>query len=91
MDRKGRIVVKKPMPETPAIKAGIKAKDHIVRINNESTINMTLTEAVERLRGDVGAPVDVYIERDGRRGAEEVHHRARHRSARRPSIRRRGC
>jgi carboxyl-terminal processing protease len=63
MDRRGRIVVKKPMPETPASRAGIKAKDHIVRINNEATMNMTLQEAVDRLRGDPGAPVDVYIER----------------------------
>jgi carboxyl-terminal processing protease len=63
MDRKGRILVKKPMPDTPAIRAGLRAKDHIVRINNESTINMTLQEAVDRLRGEVGAPVDVYIER----------------------------
>ena len=63
MDRKGRILVKKPMPDTPAIRAGLKAKDHIVRINNESTVNMTLQEAVDRLRGEVGAPVDVYIER----------------------------
>jgi carboxyl-terminal processing protease len=65
MDRRGRITVKKPMPDTPAIRAGLKAKDHIVRINNESTMNMTLQEAVDRLRGDVGAPVDVYIERTG--------------------------
>ncbi len=65
MDRKGRIIVRKPMPLTPAEKIGIKAKDHIARINNESTVNMTLTEAVDRLRGDVGAPVDVYIERAG--------------------------
>jgi carboxyl-terminal processing protease len=65
MDRKGRITVKKPMPDTPAIRIGIKAKDHIVRINNESTMNMTLQEAVDRLRGDVGSPVDVYIERSG--------------------------
>jgi carboxyl-terminal processing protease len=63
MDRKGRILVKKPMPDTPAMRAGLKAKDHIVRINSESTINMTLQEAVDRLRGEVGAPVDVYIER----------------------------
>jgi carboxyl-terminal processing protease len=65
MDRKGRIIVRKPMADTPAIRAGIKAKDHIARINNENTVNMTLTEAVERLRGDVGSPVDVYIERAG--------------------------
>ena len=65
MDRKGRITVKKPMPDTPAIRIGIKAKDHIVRINNESTMNMTLQEAVDRLRGEVGSTVDVYIERTG--------------------------
>jgi carboxyl-terminal processing protease len=65
MDRKGRITVKKPMPDTPAMRIGLKAKDHIVRINNESTMNMTLQEAVDRLRGDVGSPVDVYIERTG--------------------------
>ena len=63
MDRKGRILVKKPMPDTPAMRAGLRPKDHIVRINNESTINMTLQEAVDRLRGDPGAPVDVYIDR----------------------------
>ena len=65
MDRKGRITVKKPMPDTPAIRIGIKAKDHIVRINNESTMNMTLQEAVDRLRGEVGSSVDVYIDRTG--------------------------
>ena len=65
MDKKNRITVKRPMPDTPAIRVGIKAKDHIVRINNESTMNMTLNEAVERLRGDVDTNVDVYVERDG--------------------------
>jgi carboxyl-terminal processing protease len=70
-DRKGRIVVRKPMPSTPAEKAGIKAKDHIARINNESTVNMTLPEAVDRLRGDVGSPVDVYIERSGNDGLKK--------------------
>ncbi|MDX2020094.1 MAG: MXAN_5808 family serine peptidase [Deltaproteobacteria bacterium] len=65
MDKKSRVVVRKPMPNTPAMRAGLKAKDQIVRINDESTVNMALTDAVERLRGDVGSPVDVYIVRDG--------------------------
>jgi len=65
MDKKQRVVVRKPMANTPAMRAGLKAKDNIVRINDESTVNMGLTDAVERLRGDVGAPVDVYILRDG--------------------------
>ncbi len=71
MDKKGRITVKKPMLDTPAIRAGIRARDHIGRINNESTVNMTLQEAVDRLRGEVGAPVDVYIDRDGVSGTKK--------------------
>jgi carboxyl-terminal processing protease len=72
MDRNGRIVVRKPMQNTPADRAGIKAKDHIARINNESTVNMTLPEAVDRLRGDVGSSVDVYIERAGAEGLKKI-------------------
>ena len=71
MDKKNRITVKRPMPDTPAIRVGIKAKDHIVRINNESTMNMTLNEAVERLRGDVDTNVDVYVERDTSPGVKK--------------------
>ena len=71
MDKKNRITVKRPMPDTPAIRVGMKAKDHIVRINNESTVNMTLTEAVDRLRGDVDTNVDVYVERDGAAGVKK--------------------
>ena len=71
MDKKNRITVKRPMPDTPAIRVGIKAKDHIVRINNESTMNMTLNEAVERLRGDVDTNVDVYVERDTAPGVKK--------------------
>ena len=71
MDKKNRITVKRPMPDTPAIRVGIKAKDHIVRINNESTVNMTLNEAVERLRGDVDTNVDVYVDRDTSPGTKK--------------------
>ena len=71
MDKKNRITVKRPMPDTPAIRVGIKAKDHIVRINNESTTNMTLNEAVDRLRGDPDTNVDVYVERDATPGAKK--------------------
>jgi carboxyl-terminal processing protease len=71
MDKKNRITVKRPMPDTPAIRVGIKAKDHIVRINNESTTNMTLNEAVDRLRGDPDTTVDVYVERDSQPGVRK--------------------
>jgi carboxyl-terminal processing protease len=71
MDKKNRITVKRPMPDTPAMRVGMKPKDHIVRINNESTMNMTLTEAVDRLRGDVDTTVDVYVERDNVPGVKK--------------------
>jgi carboxyl-terminal processing protease len=71
MDKKNRITVKRPMPDTPAMRVGMKAKDHIVRINNESTVNMTLTEAVDRLRGDVDTTVDVYVDREGSQGVKK--------------------
>jgi carboxyl-terminal processing protease len=71
MDKKNRITVKRPMPDTPAMRVGMKPKDHIVRINNESTMNMTLTEAVDRLRGDVDTTVDVYVERDSAPGVKK--------------------
>jgi carboxyl-terminal processing protease len=71
MDKKNRITVKRPMPDTPAMRVGMKPKDHIVRINNESTMNMTLTEAVDRLRGDVDTTVDVYVDRDNIPGTKK--------------------
>jgi carboxyl-terminal processing protease len=71
MDKKNRITVKRPMPDTPAMRVGMKPKDHIVRINNESTMNMTLTEAVDRLRGDVDTNVDVYVDRDNVAGTKK--------------------
>lgn len=62
----GRLTVTAPLEGTPAWKAGVRAGDRIVQINDESTINMTLTEAVERLRGLVGTKVALKIERNGR-------------------------
>jgi carboxyl-terminal processing protease len=59
------------MPDTPAMRVGLRPKDHIVRINNESTMNMTLNEAVERLRGDVDTTVEVYVDRDGTTGMKK--------------------
>jgi carboxyl-terminal processing protease len=59
------IVVSKLIPGTPAVRAGIRPRDRIVRIDNESTVSMTVSEAVNRLRGEVGAKVEVYIERRG--------------------------
>jgi carboxyl-terminal processing protease len=63
--RAGVLTVISPIDGTPAAKAGIKAGDRIVRIGSESTVNMTLNEAVNRLRGEPGTKVVLHVERNG--------------------------
>lgn len=67
--KEGQLTVMSPLEDTPAWKAGVKAGDKIVQIDDESTVNMSLTEAVEKLRGPVRSEVSVKIEREGRKGA----------------------
>lgn len=62
----GKLTVITPIEDTPAWKAGIKSGDVITRINSESTINMSLLKAVEKLRGKIGSKVLLAIERKGR-------------------------
>jgi len=63
--RDQQLTVINPMPGTPAHRAGVKKYDRIVKINNESTLNMGLNEAVNHLRGAPGSKVTVWIHRDG--------------------------
>lgn len=69
--RDGLLTVMNVMAGTPAAQNGIHQLDRIVRINDETTLNMTLTEAVNRLRGQVDTPVDVWIRREGEGGWRE--------------------
>jgi carboxyl-terminal processing protease len=62
------LTVMNPMPNTPAGRAGVKKTDRITKINNESTLNMGLNEAVNHLRGPPGTKVTVWIHRDGADG-----------------------
>lgn len=64
VDREGQLTIDYPLPDTPASRAGLQADDRIVRIDGESTINMSLDEAVDRLRGRVGDAVVLTVERD---------------------------
>lgn len=63
--RDGALTVISPIDGTPADRAGVKAQDKIVKIGEESTVNMGLDEAVERLRGKPGTSVTVWILRKG--------------------------
>jgi carboxyl-terminal processing protease len=61
---KGRLTVEYPLEDTPAYRVGLQPDDHIVRIEDESTINMSIDEAVSKLRGPVGEPVTILVDRD---------------------------
>ncbi len=63
--RDGKLTVISPIDETPAARAGIRAGDRIVKIGDESTVNMRLSEAVALLRGKPGTPVTFWVEREG--------------------------
>jgi carboxyl-terminal processing protease len=57
------LTVISPTPGAPAIEAGIKEKDKIVQINDRSTVNMSLTDAVSLIRGLDKTSVDIWIRR----------------------------
>ena len=66
--RDQQLTVMKPMPNTPAQRAGLKRFDRIVKIEGESTLNMPLDDAVKRLRGDPKSKVTIYVTREGEDG-----------------------
>lgn len=63
--RDGVLTVVSPIEETPAYKAGLKPGDRIVKVDGEDTSDMTLFDAVKRLRGPQGTSVTVTIAREG--------------------------
>lgn len=61
----GWLTVVAPMEETPAWKVGLKPRDKIVQIDGEDTHEMTLMDAVRKMRGKKGTSVTLTIVRDG--------------------------
>jgi carboxyl-terminal processing protease len=59
------ITIIAPLPETPAERAGLRAGDQIIEIDGESTRNWSEDQAVGRLRGPRGRPVDIRVARPG--------------------------
>ena len=65
----GVVKVISPIDDTPASKAGIKAGDYIVKINNTQVQGKSLSEAVELMRGPVGSAIELTIRRRGEKKA----------------------
>lgn len=63
--RDGILTVVAPIEDTPADKAGMLANDKIIKIEDESTLEMNLTDAVNLLRGERGTPVKITVLREG--------------------------
>ncbi len=61
----GILKIVSPMDDTPAAKAGIKASDYIVAIDGKLVSEMTLQDAVDKMRGKAGTPVILTVLRKG--------------------------
>ena len=66
----GVVKVITPIDDTPASRAGVKAGDYIVRINDEQVQGKTLMEAVNLMRGPVGSSIEITIRRKGLKKAK---------------------
>jgi carboxyl-terminal processing protease len=63
--KEGVLTVISPIEDTPAFKAGIKAGDQILKIDDKYTKDLTITDAVKRMRGPKGTKVTITIMREG--------------------------
>ncbi len=63
--KEGMLTVISPIEDTPAFKAGVKANDQILKINDKFTKDMNIMDAVKLMRGVKGTKVTITIMRDG--------------------------
>lgn len=68
----GILTVVSPIEGTPAFEKGLKAGDKIIKIGEEATQDLTLMEAVKRLRGPKGTEVTISIHRKGWTDLKEI-------------------
>ena len=61
----GVVKVISPIDNTPASKAGLKAGDYIVKINNVQVQGKSLMEAVDLMRGPIGSSIEITVRRRG--------------------------
>ena len=61
----GILTIIAPIEDTPAFRAGLQAGDRIMKIEDDFTKDMTVMDAVKRLRGEPGTTVKIWIAREG--------------------------
>jgi carboxyl-terminal processing protease len=70
--RKGQLQVISPLEGTPAQKAGLRPGDKIIKIDDIFTIDLTIDEAVDRIRGPKGTEVTLTVFRDEWKTTKEI-------------------
>ena len=68
----GFVKVVSPIDDTPAYKAGIESGDYITHLNGESVLGLTLSDAVDVMRGKVGTEIDLTVRREDVAEALEI-------------------
>jgi carboxyl-terminal processing protease len=68
----GYVKVISPIDDTPAARAGVRPGDLITHLNGQSTLGLTLQEAVEQMRGERGTQIRLTIRREGERNPVEI-------------------
>jgi carboxyl-terminal processing protease len=71
-----QLTVIEPIPNSPAMEAGLKAGDHIVSIDGKSTEKMTLEQASAKIKGELGTEVKLKISRENKPAFEVAISRA---------------
>jgi carboxyl-terminal processing protease len=59
------VIIETPLSGYPAEKAGLKARDTIIRIDDQDAVGIAVAEAVERIRGEKGTSVKLSVVRSG--------------------------
>ena len=70
--RKGQLQVISPLEGTPAQRAGLRAGDKIIKIDDKPTMDMTIEEAVNLIRGPKGSEVTLTIFREEWEKTKEI-------------------
>ncbi len=70
--RNGELAIVAPMKDNPAERAGLKAGDKILKIDDTIASNLTVDEAVRLIRGPIGTKVKLLIARDAWKEAKEI-------------------
>lgn len=68
----GFVKVVSPIDDTPAYEAGVKAGDFVTHLDGDAVMGLTLSEAVDKMRGKVGKPIVITVVREGADEAMDI-------------------